>query len=575
MLKLTDLHLLIQFVKNNRKQFVILLVSVIGFFLTLPSLNSGCFLDDHFFLQSNLERTGYYQRAIWDRFNFVSSAEEIKNYQEIGIFGWWVPGELKLNYFRPLSSIIYTGIFTILHATPWVMHLITIVLYTLLVYIAALVYERFSSSLLVFGVASLLFAVDDAHAYSSSWISGINTMLTVITGLSSLLMHDSWRRKKWLPGAYLSPFLLFIALMTSEGGLATVAFITAYTLFIEKNTLWVRIKTWLPCCCISVLYILFYMFSSVTAGKSSNDLNFSSGAIGFIVNMVLNSIYMIFFQIISFPPARTALAVFPGASLIVFLICIAGFLLFRNVLKENRNARFYATAMVVSTLPFSLSGSQDRLLFWTGAAWFGLLGEIIHYYRFAIVKAFVQKVIVGILIFSNLFVSLYYYVPTLGTYARFDRYAKVIEKSVFSGNTVFVNSPLEQYFLFPSAIRYLRNQIWPDHLYILYAGRKTIQVKKIDDYTIEISAPEGWVSSPSARAFLPRYYRFKSGYSVTLKKMTATVIESNSNGYPVKVRFFFPAGVDSFTWMRWGRYGPTSIVWPDDHHEVCISSDMK
>jgi hypothetical protein len=305
--------------------------------------------------------------------------------------------------------------------------------------------------------------------------------------------------------------------------------------------------------------------------RYSSDLNFSNDAIGLIFTMISNIVYMVFFQLISFPPARTAFAFIPGHLIIILVLCVAGIWLFRKVFKENRAARFYTAAMLLSAVPFSVSGSHDRILFWVGAAAFGLLGVAATYYKNIPGKYFVQKIVLGILIISNLFVSLYLYIPTLSEYAKYDIYPQAIEKSVAFGNTIFINTPLEQYFLFPATIRYARHEIWPDHLYLLYAGRNEIRVKKIDSCTIEINVKNAWVSSLSTRAFLPRNYRFRKGDCVKLEKMTVTVTECNTDGCPVQVRFFIPEGLDSFTWMRWGTYGPKLVQLPEVNCDMIVS----
>src|SRR5262249_31088230 len=84
------------------------------------------------------------------------------------------------------------------------------------------------------GVAILLFAVDDAHAMPVGWIANRNSLIATSFGVAAVIVHDRWRRDGWRAGSVLAPILFAVALCSKEEGIATVAYLAAYALFLDR-----------------------------------------------------------------------------------------------------------------------------------------------------------------------------------------------------------------------------------------------------------------------------------------------------------------------------------------------------
>jgi hypothetical protein len=538
---------------------VIWLIPIIALFLTLPSLFSGYVADDHILKELCSKESAYNSRPFWDIFNFVSSEQEIKDYREQGILGWWAPDEFRVRFFKPLSSSLHALSFHFFGNQPWIQHLGMSLLYTALVTLTILLYRRFSKGSIAIGLSALLFAVDDTHALSAGWIASLNTILTCLIGLGALLAHHRWREKNWHFGAFLGLLLYILSFTASEGGIALMGYLIAYALFIDKNSLVKRVSALVPYFIVSLLYVSAYSyFDRGTIGSEIYRNLFGDVGAG-ILYIFNNGALMIFSQILSIPPLSMAIADLPGIA--VFCTLLLGGLawIFRDFFKNNRVACFYGAGMIISVVPFTLSGTQDRSLLFSSFGAAGLIGELWVYMENSLKKRSSQRRIGSLLIVSNLFISLLLFIPSLFFYFMLQNTAIKIEQAVLTENTIIVNSPMDVFFMFPPAFRTQKGQKWPEQMYLLYSGFNEISVKRIDEKTIEIVPKSGWFSTDLERFSRSSQFPFNQNDAVKLEGMKTVINECTPDGRPKSVLFIFENGIDQFKWLSWGKDGPS--VW--------------
>ena len=83
------------------------------------------------------------------------------------------------------------------------------------------------------GLATLIYAVDDAHGMLVGWIANRNGLVTAVLGVLALILFIRWRREGWRPGAFTAPFVFAVALLAGESAIAVGAYLIAYVLFLE------------------------------------------------------------------------------------------------------------------------------------------------------------------------------------------------------------------------------------------------------------------------------------------------------------------------------------------------------
>ena len=87
------------------------------------------------------------------------------------------------------------------------------------------------------GLAALLYALDGAHAEPASYLADRNALIACCFGFFSILTFVRWRRHGDCDGIrWLSLLLLVLALSAGEMSLATVAYLLAYALILDRGT---------------------------------------------------------------------------------------------------------------------------------------------------------------------------------------------------------------------------------------------------------------------------------------------------------------------------------------------------
>jgi hypothetical protein len=132
------------------------------------------------------------------------------------------------------------------------------------------------------------------------------------------------------------------------------------------------------------------------------------------------------------------------------LLAIGLIVLFRKVLIENRILAFFATGMILSIVPFAMGPLQDRLLLWSGLGAAGMLGELFSMRREAFGR--LQRGVARTLLFTNVVVSLLFYVPTLFGYQILEKPSQNLASAIPAQDTVMFSGPWDIFSWYPPAM---------------------------------------------------------------------------------------------------------------------------
>ena len=200
-----------------------------GLLLALPSLSLGLLLDDDFH-RALVSGVAYPHRPL-DLYAFVpGDAAALRPFIERGPFPWFTPPELKLVFFRPLSSaLIYLDVW-LFGGRAWPAHLHSIAWGLALIGAAALLYRRLLPERAA-PFALLLFALDPSHATPVDWLANRNALVAAVPVVLGLFAHLAWRTRGWAPGAWLSAAGYAVGLCGAEAALAGLVYVPAYEAF--------------------------------------------------------------------------------------------------------------------------------------------------------------------------------------------------------------------------------------------------------------------------------------------------------------------------------------------------------
>jgi hypothetical protein len=143
-------------------------VPLVACLLTLPSLVNGFAFDDQLI---RLKARGVVAHGLWQRldlFAFVPADPAARQaLREQGFVPWFAAPDLKLAFFRPVSSLLSFLDYNLLDRWALPMHAESIAIYAVAVALGAALYRRFLPYPVAM-LAALLYAVQCTLAMSSN-----------------------------------------------------------------------------------------------------------------------------------------------------------------------------------------------------------------------------------------------------------------------------------------------------------------------------------------------------------------------------------------------------------------------
>lgn len=248
--------------RSPRSSLALALACVAG--LGLLSVPVGFIFDDHTFRYALLHPHGPIDPT--RLFDFATGDRTVtQRFIAHGPFPWWTDPDLRLAFFRPLSSaLVRLDQLAFGDQAPW-HHLHSVLWALALVAAAALVLRRLKGHV-VFGAALLVFALDETHAMPVVWLANRNALVAGVFGLLGLAAHLRWRLEAWRPGAVLSALALGVGLLGAEAGLGAFLYIVAFEVTMMREG---RLRALRFAAAVLVLYAAMYKLGGFGAQGSA------------------------------------------------------------------------------------------------------------------------------------------------------------------------------------------------------------------------------------------------------------------------------------------------------------------
>ncbi len=274
---------------------------------------------------------------------------------------WTYPG-IKAEFLQFLTVQTHVLDYALWPNSPSLDALHNLVWLAVLTFMVGLFYRRILGPTWVAGLATLLFAVEDAHALPAGWICNRNVLLAATFGMACVLAHDSWARRRKLPWYLLALVLWTASLCSKEAGIATSAFVFAYVVWLQEDSWGRKFLTLVPYGAVLVVWRIIrdsLGYGVHGIGLYVDPLGDPSGFAASMVNwapaFLAGQWALPPADVFAFLPPPVAVPVWWWTVILLALLA----LLFWPLLRTDRVARAFTCAMLLAVIPIC-AGYPDQ-----------------------------------------------------------------------------------------------------------------------------------------------------------------------------------------------------------------------
>ncbi len=250
---------------------------LLGVLLVVPTLWAGFFADDYLQI-ARLEGWSVPPGGPLDLYTFIPpDPAGVAELRERGA-PWFIASDLKLSFFRPLSSALMGLDHALWGRNAFPYHLHSLLWYAAMLAAAAALLARAAPGPLA-TVALLIFCLDDAHALSVGFLAARNAVVSCAAVWLGLIAHLRWRTNGWRPGAWLAPLLAVAGLAAGEMGLAALAYLVAWELCERRPG---RLRALAPTLLVIAAYFVVYRLTQSGARGSGAYLDPFGEPLGYL-----------------------------------------------------------------------------------------------------------------------------------------------------------------------------------------------------------------------------------------------------------------------------------------------------
>jgi hypothetical protein len=544
--------------------------------LAVPSITTGLCADDwlQLMIARGLHPVAGLPASRFDLFSFVGHEPGNALVQmNAGVLPWWSDPEVKLAFWRPLSALTHLADWSFWPGSTMAMHVHSLLWFALALAAVAAFYRRFFAAfggasaggvVWASGLATLLYAVDDAHGPAVGWVANRNAMIALAAALPVMLLHDRWRREGGRAAAWMAPVWLAVALGAGESALAVTAYLVAYALCLDPGTLASRARSLLPYFVVVVAWRIVYHALGFGTAYSGVYVDPGAEPLAFLRVLPSRAAYLLAAQLLTPWSDFAALWAFmsPHAernALLFVTVVVALFaLLFTPLCRRDRLARFFAVGMLGAVIPVCSTFPADRLLWFVGLGAMGLVARWLELRP----RAWWAAIVAALLVLVHLVIA----APLLAVRSRsMETVARPIRRADASvpasdtlrgGTLVLVNPPSDLFVAYIVILRASEGRPLPTTRW-LATGTTDVAVTRIDQRTLNLKPEGGFIPFVSERMLRRLDRPFTVGQHIALSGVDILVVDVMPDGRPAEIQARFDRSLDdpSLHWAAWHRAG--------------------
>jgi hypothetical protein len=357
-----------------KKNVILPAVLAAGVLLFLPTLDDGFFLDDYYHLahlENHPRLPGVGPLSIY---TFADGRTNRMDAVQGDVLPWWSAEGLRIDFFRPLSSLVHQVDHALYGRNPVGYHLTNLLLWGGLLLVLVVFYRRLGTPAVVLA-AGLFYAVDEAHIINIQWVAARHGLLGALFSVAALIQYHRFRQGAGTFAMAWSLLFVLLGLLSSEVAVGVLFYVVAYELCLPRDGVTGRLRAAAPVFVLVVGYLVFYWLSGHGARESAYYLSPLDRPVDFLVQTI--GVRIPYLMMGSLSTVGADLSLLPSLQDAWWPLLMAwGFfvlfgLLLLPHLKSDRVSRFMALGAFLSLLPQASAWPQNRLLILptVGFAW--------------------------------------------------------------------------------------------------------------------------------------------------------------------------------------------------------------
>lgn len=519
------------------------LAPLLTLLLCLPALGLGLQLDDlgQKLALGGVGPGGIHADPLWDLFAFVRPGEQAETLVRLGIAPWWADPELHMVFVRPVSVMTHLLDEALWPDLPALAHAHSLLWMALAVLLAGRLYTAVEGEGRVAALATLLFAVEDAHGWPAAWLANRNGVVALVLGLGSLLLH--LRGRQGDRRAAVAAVVLFgVALFAGESALATAGWLFAAQLCLDGG----RLRPLLPY--VAVAAIWRPVWGALGGAAHNSGLYIDPGELGRWLPVLPERLTWLMAAQWLQVPADAWIVVPDSARLGCGLLLAAGLvavaIALGPTLRTSTTARFWALGMALSAVPPTGAMPMDRLLTFTSVGAMGLLavasagGARLRPFLMLHGPIAALMLIAKVLSVGQISAAFFTETDVVGAHPR-----PAEARIWFANGTEFTT-------VYVGIRRRLLGLVEPAEVGLLATNLRPNTYTRVDDDTLRIRTEGGWLATSSERLLRgPR--PFAVGETIARSGFVVEVRALNEAGRPAEIEVHFRRPVDhpDHVWM--------------------------
>ncbi len=346
---------------------VLWLACLLAVLLTVPGFWMGAFGDDYFHqavLEGLIKFGGplnLYQFASGDP---AAMQESLCH----GTYPWWTLPEIRVVFFRPLSSALLWADRLLFGNNLTGPHIHSALWYAALVLVCGWLFRRTLPGKVAV-LALLIFVLNQSHWFPAVWPANRNALVAAVPALAGFVAYIRWRETGWRWGLPLSLLGLIVGFAGSETAVGVLGFWGFYEALGTRDSLLGKVKAFLPVLAVTAGYVLLYKGLGYGAHGSGSYLDPTGEPLLYVTVLPMRLLALTGGLLASMPvdlwvlflSLRPLLSLTGFAALVLF-----AWLLWRcwPALEEGhrRTLRWIIPGTALSLLPVAATFPMNRLL---------------------------------------------------------------------------------------------------------------------------------------------------------------------------------------------------------------------